>query len=169
MPPGAGAPIVTAAPPGYNCGTGVAMKVFLDTNVLIAASIRQHPHFERADAVLVRCSTREDEGVIHAHSLLEFHSAASQLPKGLAVPSAHINTLLDEGILQFVRCVALSAREIRRVQKRAGELGLVGGIVYDLFHLAVAEKENVDRLYTFNAADFRSLAEGDFAERIVVP
>jgi hypothetical protein len=63
----------------------------------------------------------------------------------------------------------LTAREVRRVQKRAGELGLTGGIVFGLFHLAAAEKENVDRLYTFNAADFRSLAEGDFAERIVAP
>ena len=30
------------------------MKIFLDTNVLVAASVRQHPYFARADMLLRR-------------------------------------------------------------------------------------------------------------------
>jgi predicted nucleic acid-binding protein len=30
------------------------MKIFLDTHVLVAASVRQHPHFPRADLILRR-------------------------------------------------------------------------------------------------------------------
>lgn len=145
------------------------MKVFLDTNVLVAASIRQHPHFERTDSVLRRCQAGEIDAVIHSHSLLEFHSAVTQLPKGAAVPPPHATTLLDDGILPFVRCIALGVREVRRVQKRAGELELAGGMIYDLFHLAAAEKEKVERLYTFNVEDFRSLAADEFVERIIAP
>ena len=145
------------------------MKIFLDTNVMVAASVRQHPHFSRADSVLRRCADGMDEAVIHAHSLLEFHSAMTQLPRGMAVPPTAVEPLLKEGILPFVRCVALSAREIQQLQKRAGQLGLTGGIIYDLYHLAVAEKEQVGRLYTFNTGHFQQIAPPEFIGRIVSP
>ena len=145
------------------------MLVVLDTNVLVAAAIRQHPHFGRADAVLQRCVTGEDDAVIHAHSLLEFHSAVTQLPEGLSIPPPFVEGLLAEGILPFVRVVALTARRVAAVQKRAGQLGLLGGVIYDLYHLSVAEEQQVDRVYTFNVAHFRRLASADFVERIIAP
>jgi predicted nucleic acid-binding protein len=160
-----GDPNATPEPPAYEHG----MKVFLDTNVLIAASVRQHPHFSRADAVMRRCMEKLDEGIVHTHSLLEFHSAITQLPKGLAVPPAYVTDLLEQSILVCVRLVALPKREMTPIQKRAGELGLIGGIIYDFFHLSVAMRECVDRFYTFNTAHFRGLAEPGFRDRIVAP
>lgn len=145
------------------------MKVFLDTNVLIAATVRQHPHFLRADALLQKCVSGEEEGIIHSHSILEFHSAMTQLPKGLAVPPIHVHTLLQEGLLPYLRAVSLDFIEIQKVQKIAGERGLSGGIIYDLYHLYVAEKESVERLYTFNTGHFRSLAESPLKEIITAP
>ena len=145
------------------------MKIFLDTSVMVAASVRQHPHFARADVLLRRCADGVDAAVIHAHSLLEFHSAITQLPRGMAVPPAAVETILREGILPFVRCVALPAREVQQIQKRAGQLGLTGGIIYDLYHLAVAEKQQVERLYTFNTGHFQQLAPPEFIARIVSP
>jgi predicted nucleic acid-binding protein len=145
------------------------MKIFLDTNVLVAASVRQHPHFQRADLILRRCAEGEDEAVVHAHSLLEFHSASTQLPRGLAVPPSAVEAILNEGILPFVHCVSLTAKEIQQVQKRAGQLAIVGGMIYDLFHLAVAEKEQVERIYTFNTAHFQQIASPDIIARIVSP
>ncbi|NJL19452.1 MAG: AbrB/MazE/SpoVT family DNA-binding domain-containing protein [Bdellovibrionaceae bacterium] len=95
--PGAIAPWMRSSgrwPAGERNGTrgqrGCELKAFLDTNVLIAASVRQHPHFARADAVLRACLAREIEGIIHVQSLLEFHSAVTQLPKGLAVAACEI-------------------------------------------------------------------------------
>lgn len=145
------------------------MKAFLDTNVLVAACVRQHPHFPRADGLMTRCLRGEIEGIVHTHSLLEFHSAMTQLPGGLAVPPAQVSTLLEEGVLAHVRLVALPSAAIRAVQRRAGELGLVGGMVYDLFHLAAAEREKVEHFYTFNIAHFRALASRDFIDRIRSP
>jgi predicted nucleic acid-binding protein len=145
------------------------VKIFLDTNILVAASIRQHPHHAKADEILNRCADQKEEGIIHAHSLLEFHSALTQLPKGLSVPPSAVTILLEDGILPFVRCAALKPSEIRRVQECAGRLGLVGGIIYDLYHLAVAERENVERFYTFNTAHFQKIAPGEFASKIAAP
>ena len=45
----------------------------------------------------------------------------------------------------------------------------MGGIIYDLYHLAVAEKEQVERLYTFNTGHFQQLATRDFSGKIVSP
>jgi len=145
------------------------MKIFLDTNVLIAASVRQHPHFERSHALLRRCKNKTDVGVIHSHSLLEFHSAITQLPGGLAVPPAYVAPLLNEGLLPFLRIVSLDTKAVREVQKRASERGVVGGAISDLYHLVAAEKEHVERLYTFNTSHFRAFAGPQFAARIVSP
>ncbi len=145
------------------------MKIFLDTSILVAASVRQHPHFQKADQLLRRCVDGADHAVVHAHSLLEFHSAMTQLPRGLAVPPSAVEAILKEGILPFVRCVTLSAKEVQQVQKRAGQLGLTGGVTYDLYHLTVAEKEKVERLYTFNTSHFQQIAPPGFIDRIVSP
>ena len=145
------------------------MKVFFDTNVLVAACVRQHPHFVRADSLLRSCSEDNWEVIVHAHSLLEFHSALTQLPGGLAVPPLQVNYLLAEGILPYVQLRAITADEVLVVQKRAGEQGVSGGIIYDLYHLAVAEKEGVDRFYTFNTRHFQSLATSVMLERIITP
>lgn len=148
---------------------GFEMKVFLDTHVLIAASIRQHPHFVRADVLLGACVRREMEGLVHDHSLLEFHSAITQLPGGLAVPPSQVRAILAGGILAHVRLVGMSPDEVCEVQVRAGELGLKGGIIYDLYHLAIAERENAERFYTFNTRHFLDLAPPAFAGRIASP
>src|SRR5690606_14589684 len=144
-------------------------KIFLDTNILVAASIRQHPHFDRADRLLLECKEKEAFGIVHAHSLLEFHSAVTQLPKGLAVPPAQVQPLLEEGILAFVKVISLSEASYHEVLKRAGRYGVIGGMVYDLFHLVAAEQEQVDTLYTFNVSHFRRLATPAFADRIMAP
>lgn len=145
------------------------MKVFYDTNVLIAASVRQHPHHRRADSIFQRCIDGNEQGIVHSHSLLEFHSAITQLPGGMAVPPDRVAELLREGILAHVRLVSLPAKELATVQRRAGERGLVGGIVYDYYHLRVAQREDVERFYTFNTSHFLAIAEADFQCCITAP
>jgi len=144
------------------------VRVFLDTNVLVAASIRQHPHFARANQILLRCVDGVDQGIINAHSLFEFHSAITQLPK-LAVPPSAVESILTEGILPFVTCCHLTYIEILQTLRKAGQMGLMGGIIYDLYHLALAERENVEILYTFNTRHFQRIASPQFVSRIAAP
>lgn len=145
------------------------MKVFLDTNVMVAASVRQHPHFQKADAVLRRCMEGADVGCIHAHSLLEYHSAVTQLPRGLAVPPEQVFPLLSESILKYVEVVGIPPADLVHVQQMASERGLIGGIIYDFYHLTVAQREKVDRFYTFNVKHFIEIADADFRDRIQAP
>lgn len=116
-----------------------------------------------------RCMEHREDGLVHTHSLLEFHSAITQLPKGLAVPPAQVAGLLQQSIWVNVRLVALPIEGIASIQKRAGEIGLIGGIIYDFFYLSVAMRERVDRFYTFNTSHFQAIAPPDFRDRIVAP
>jgi predicted nucleic acid-binding protein len=145
------------------------MKVFLDTNILIAASVRQHPHFIRADAVFNNCMKGKFKAVIHAHSLLEFHSAATRLPKGLAMHPDQVTQILEQGILPFVECMTLSPQKIINTQKLAGAMGIVGGVIYDLYLLQAAIASKADKIFTFNLKHFQSLAPEDFRDRITAP
>ena len=150
-------------------GMEANVEVFLDTNVLMAASVRQHPHFSRADADLRRCLEGEDKGWGHTHSLLEFLSAMTQRPKGRAVPPALVSSLPEQGIPAQGRLVALPGKELPLVQKRAGEPGVIGGIISDFFHLSVVRREGVTRFFTFHTTHFQSLSEPGFLARIVAP
>jgi predicted nucleic acid-binding protein len=56
------------------------MTVFCDTSVLVAACIRQHPHYGRARPLLETIASGKERGVISAHSLAEAFSALTSVP-----------------------------------------------------------------------------------------
>ena len=56
------------------------MKVFCDTNVLIAASVETHIHHAPAKAILERICSGDDAGFVSAHSLVETFSVLSRMP-----------------------------------------------------------------------------------------
>ena len=55
--------------------------VALLTSVLVAACIRQHPHYERARPLLEAIAAGKERGVISAHSLAEAFSALTSVPE----------------------------------------------------------------------------------------
>jgi predicted nucleic acid-binding protein len=133
------------------------VRSFFDTSVLVAASVRQHPHFARADARLRDCIAGKDTGLVHSHSLLEFHSALTQLPKGLAVPPEEVTVILTEGILPYVECKALSRTKVAEAQRLAAEAGLIGGVIYDFYHLIAAREMKAEVVWTFNLRHFETI------------
>ena len=56
------------------------MRVFVDTSVLVAALLAQHPEYERSFAVLDRVQRAEHEGFLSAHSLAETYSTLTKIP-----------------------------------------------------------------------------------------
>ena len=56
------------------------MKVFCDTNVLVAAFLRGHPHHNAARPVVERVEVGQDDGSVAAHSLAEAYAVLTRLP-----------------------------------------------------------------------------------------
>ena len=66
--------------------------------------------------------------------------------------------MIEQNVLPHFKIVALSAKEYRDIIRDCAAHGWAGWRIYDALHLRCAEKEECDRIYTFNVRDFHELA-----------
>jgi predicted nucleic acid-binding protein len=144
------------------------LKVFLDTSVLVASLVRQHPHHARALTVVRRVLDGHDQGCLAAHALAETYAVLTTLPVTPRIAPEAAQKLVMENLTGRFTIVALTAREYERLVGALPEHGATGGAVYDALHLACARKEQVARVYTFNVADFRRL-DPEHADLVTAP
>jgi predicted nucleic acid-binding protein len=144
------------------------MKVFLDTNVLVAASVADHEHHARALPVVRAIHEGKAEGFVSAHSLLETHAILTRLPRVPRISSMQASMLIADNILKYFSVVALTGREYSDLSVKLGQNNVVGGKAYDVLHLTCAEKSRAERIYTFNLREFTQLA-AHLADKITAP
>ena len=145
------------------------MKVCCDSNVLIAAFLRQHVFHERARRVLERVRSGVDHGIISAHSVAEVYAVLTRLPGKDRVPALAAQQLLETNVGAVFETVALTAREYHSLVKRLAAAGVVGGVIYDALVLTAAHKAGADRLYTFNTRHFAVLNSPELTLMIEEP
>lgn len=145
------------------------MKIFVDTNLLVAAFFESHPHHNSARPVLERVRARKDEGFVAAHSLAEAYSVMTRLPGEKHTPAAVAWQLISENVVSHFSIIHLSSKEYVDVLTKASRDGIEGGKTYDLLLLAAAVKSRCDRILTLNVRHFQSLAEEDWKGKIVAP
>lgn len=144
------------------------MKVFLDTNVLVAACVDQHEHHARALPLMESVHKGMVQGFVSAHSLLETHAILTRLPRSPRISPSQAATLVHENVVKHFTVVALTAREYGELAARLGRNSVVGGQAYDVLHLECAEKCGAERIYTFNVSHFAGLA-AHLSSRIAAP
>lgn len=138
------------------------MKVLFDTSVLVAALVQAHPQHARALPWLRQAKAGEIEFLVSSHSLAELFSILSTLPARPRLSPAQAWHLVSENVEKAAHLVALSPADYFTTVRRVAELGLAGGVIYDALIARAAEKSAVDRLVTFNKADFlRVWPEGE--------
>jgi len=134
------------------------MKVFLDTNVLLAACIADHPHHTRSRQAVERVLSGQDKGYVAAHSLAEAYAVMTRLPKAHHVAPLVAWQLISENVIKSFTVIALTAKEYEKAISQAAADGVEGGRTYDLLILAAAAKAEAERIFTFNVTHFASLA-----------
>lgn len=144
------------------------MKVFCDTSVLVAGSVRRHPHFARARPLLESVAGGENEGVISSHSLAEAYSALTSLPLRPRISPADADLMIATNMRAHFQVLAVSSSMYERAIKICVQHSLVGGKVYDALLLECARKASCKRIYTFNVEDFLRLAP-DLREKVAAP
>jgi predicted nucleic acid-binding protein len=144
------------------------VKLFVDTNVLVAACIEEHEHHGRAIPLVESIHHGEAEGCVSAHSLLEVYAVLTRLPRSPRLLPAQAATLIKENILEHFSVVALTAQEYGALVRAVAADQATGGQVYDRLHLECARKSGAERIYTFNTRHFAALAPA-FADRLVAP
>jgi predicted nucleic acid-binding protein len=144
------------------------MKVFLDTNVLVAACVTDHEHHARALPIIQSIHQGNEEGFVSAHSLLETYATLTRLPRAPRISSLQASVLIADNIVKYFSVVALTGKEYGELSLKLGQENIVGARAFDVLHLACAEKCGADRIYTFNVRDFMQLA-GRLAGKIAAP
>jgi predicted nucleic acid-binding protein len=145
------------------------MKVFCDTNVLVAAFVANHPHHSAARPVIERVKAGTDEGFIATHSIAETYSVLTRLPGSSQMPPSVAWQLITENVLGCFTAIPLSKSDYQKCIANAVSQNVVGGKIYDALLLAAAMKSGATRIYTFNVSHFQSLAQRNFPAQIVSP
>ena len=145
------------------------MKVFCDTNVLVAAFLQNHPHHNAARPVLERIVAKQDQGFVAAHSLAEAYAVLTRLPGPNQVAPALAWQLISQNVVKNFTSVSLTSKEYVHTLERAAAEGVEGGRTYDALLLTAAAKSGADRIYTTNVRHFQSLADEKLRPRVVAP
>jgi len=145
------------------------MKVFCDTNVLVAAVLANHPHHQAARPVVERIKAGADEGLMSVHSLAESYAVLTRLPGASQVAPGMAWQLVNENEIKNFTLVTLTGRDYARFLEQASANGIQGGMIYDALLLAAAAKSGADRIYTFNVSHFQNMADASLRQRIVSP
>jgi len=144
------------------------MRVFCDTNLFIAASLRAHLHHRPAKAALDSIRRGEDGGYASAHSLAETFSVLSRMPTNPKLEPEDVLDILEKDILPYFVFVALAPDDYQAAIRSLVAKRLGGGRIYDMLHLRAAGKVPLDRIFTFNVVEWKALAP-ELASLICAP
>ncbi len=145
------------------------MNIFFDTTVLVAASVRDHPHHGQALPAVRRVQHRQDKGFISVHSITEVYATLTRLPVRPRIHPVEAQRILVEDVLPYFEAVLIDPSDYVHALSNIATNGWIGAKIYDALLLGCAAKCAAARIYTFNLGDFRALASGEMLAKICAP
>jgi predicted nucleic acid-binding protein len=144
------------------------VKVFFDTNVLVAASEQTHPHHGPAFQALGRVAGKRDQGYMSVHSIAETYAALTRLPVRPRIHPAEAARIITDNIVPNFQMVPMVRKDYLEALKTVADGGWSGAKIYDALIAGCAARCGAERIYTFNLSDFRRLAP-NLVDRICAP
>jgi predicted nucleic acid-binding protein len=145
------------------------VDIFFDTTVLVAASEQSHPHYAQARPALLRVAAGKDKGFMGLHSIAEVFAALTRLPVQPRIHPVEATRIVSDNILPHFEIVSLGKEDYLEALGTMAGGGWTGAKVYDALLLRCAARCAVERIYTFNLADFRQLVQPGLREKICAP
>lgn len=132
-----------------------ADAVFLDSNVLIAASVLEHPSHDVARALVARLAGAAVVACISPQVCREFLSVMTRAPvEGREfLPTEALEVLA--GWLGDCALIAEDAQVLTELTQLVAHFGVRGKKVHDANVVATMAVRGIHRLATFNTSDFR--------------
>lgn len=151
-------------------GSGLfwAMKILLDTNVLVAAALTQHPHYPISMQALARLRAGGGERAICAHALAEAYSALTATPFSPRVLPAEAEQIIQRQCGGGLAVLPMLPEHYLRATRMCVQGGWLGGAIYDALHICAAEQAGCDAIWTFNMKHLTRLAP-EWVGRISAP
>lgn len=141
------------------------MRLFLDTSVLVAAFLGDHPGHTASVEIFQQC--KPDHAFCAGHSLAETYSTLTRIPEPYRATADEANRFLDT-ICESLSLVSLEPAEYRETLRQAAAAGIVGGSVYDFLIASCARKAAATKLYTWNLRHYERFGAG-LAEIVLSP
>ncbi len=139
--------------------------IFVDTSVLVAASLVSHPYFAASDALV---KTHQETGIAcSGHALAEIYVTLSTFPSPRRIRPLEAVEIV-ESWRNLCKVMPLSPKDYVDFLRDAAKRGLSGPAIYDALHIACARKANAFPIYTLNVRHFRLVAP-DMASSIQEP
>jgi predicted nucleic acid-binding protein len=145
------------------------VTVFVDTSVLVAAVLEQHPDHEAALSVVTRIQDGKDNGLISGHSLAEVYSTLTRMPAPFRHSPEQALLTIEENFLKFFKVASLSGSDYASLIREAAATGIQGGTIYDAVHLKSAAKEKAQKIYTLNLKHFQAIAPVELTRILMTP
>ncbi len=145
------------------------MNIFFDTTVLVASSSQSHPHHPQAFPALRRVAIGRDKGFISTHSIADVYASLTRLPVVPRIHPMEAARIVTDNLLPHFETVPVSKTDYLGALAAMKDGGWGGAKIYDALLLCCAAKCFVDRVYTFNLADFTLLAPANLRRKICAP
>lgn len=145
------------------------MNVFFDTTVLVAASVRGHPHHEQALPALRRVTAGRDKGFISTHSIAEVYATLTRLPVEPRIHPVEAARIVTANVLPHFEAVPVGKKDYLDALDKMQNGGWIGAKIYDALLLCCATRCSADRILTFNLSDFKLLAPTSLHSKICAP
>jgi predicted nucleic acid-binding protein len=129
------------------------VRALVDTSVLVAAFLADHPHHSKSLDLLL---SLDQESGCAAHTLLEFYATLTRLPGRQRVEIAHVLLMIEE-IRRRLSVWSLDAAGYTQVIANCAGRALAGGAVYDALIAQCAVQAGAAAVYTWNVRDFPRL------------
>jgi predicted nucleic acid-binding protein len=144
------------------------VKIYIDTNVVVARSVTHHQHNARAVEFFVNVERHHWTPTISTHGLAEIYSILTRAPFLPRISPAEAWEMVERNVVGRFEIEPLTRADYIRVIRECAAVGWPGGRVYDALHVRAAREAQCERIYTFNVPDFRQLAP-DLVDRIMAP
>ena len=145
------------------------MRIFFDTNVLIAASVRDHAHHSQALPALQRVISKRDQGFISTHSIAELYATFTRLVVSPRIHPVDAARIIADNVLPHFDTIRVDKNDYLTALALVRDGGWIGARIYDALLLCCAAKADVDRIYTFDLSHFRALAPSELQRKICSP
>ncbi len=131
----------------------------VDTNVLVYALDADAPQHAAAPALLEAAREASTTLYVTSQILCEFYSIVTN-PRRVSKPRSAADALSAvSGLLAFLHVLPVPAHTVDGWLDLLRRHPVTGGDVFDLHIVATMQANGVQRIYTFNTADFEVFAQ----------
>ena len=130
------------------------MRTLFDTSVVVAALVDQLGTHEAAFREFRRYSRGENAGCCSTRALAETYATLTALPLQRRISPDEARRLIEDTVIGRLTVFSLDFADYRAVLRQVADRGLSSGAIYDALHIHCARRERVDRILTYNLADF---------------